>query len=284
MSDSKAGRRLWVALGIVSGGCLGFSGLRVSGVLSPPATAGLFTACCESTIALPAGARALLPSLWIGLAAMALGCGLLRTARRVLRTQRFISRLQARRLAIPRDVALVLKETGLTGAVGLVDVEERHAFCHGLLRPRICLTRGLVYSLTRPELRAVLIHERHHLANRHPVQLLLTGLVAEVLFFLPLADDLRDYHEARCELGADLEAIQGTGRRPLASALMKMVQGAECQFAAQGLTVSGLNVTQARVGQLLEGNEIGPSFSLDRVALSLASLAAMCVLWMGAAS
>lgn len=51
----------------------------------------------------------------------------------------------------------------LAVCVDVVAAGEAFAVTHGLLRPRILLSTGLVHCSDRAELTAVLEHQRHHL-------------------------------------------------------------------------------------------------------------------------
>src|SRR2546421_8523116 len=68
----------------------------------------------------------------------------------------------------------------------MVATGEAFAVTHGLRRPRILLSTGLVEALDAAELTAVLVHERHHLWRWDPLRLLAARLLAGYGWFLPL--------------------------------------------------------------------------------------------------
>lgn len=103
----------------------------------------------------------------------------------------------------------------------LVEDPRPRAFCVGLLRPRVYLSRGAVSLLDRAELRAVLAHERHHLRRRDPLRLLVARSLGEGLFFLPVLRRLAERYAALAEVAADEAAVGEAGQRPLASALLR---------------------------------------------------------------
>lgn len=103
----------------------------------------------------------------------------------------------------------------------VVDQEQPHAFCIGLLRPRIYVSRAALELLGDDERAAVLAHESHHARRRDPLRLLVARALAEGLFFLPAVRRLPERYAALAELAADQAATaEPGGRRALASALL----------------------------------------------------------------
>ena len=95
------------------------------------------------------------------------------------------------------------------------------AFCIGLLRPRVYVSRAALALLDGDELKAVLAHEAHHARRRDPLRLLVARALSDGLFFLPVVRRLAERYAALAELAADESAAQGRGgRRALASALL----------------------------------------------------------------
>jgi Zn-dependent protease with chaperone function len=102
-----------------------------------------------------------------------------------------------------------------------VDDDAPQAFCIGLLRPRIYISRAALELLGDDERAAVLAHETHHARRRDPLRLLVARALAEGLFFLPAVRRLPERYAALAELAADRAATAGAGgRRALASALL----------------------------------------------------------------
>ena len=98
---------------------------------------------------------------------------------------------------------------------------DPHAFCVGLLRPRIYVSSAAVELLREDELTAVLSHEAEHARRRDPLRLLLARALAEGLFFLPVVRRLSERYAALAEIAADeAAASRPSGRAALASALL----------------------------------------------------------------
>jgi Zn-dependent protease with chaperone function len=94
------------------------------------------------------------------------------------------------------------------------------AFCTGVLRPQIVISAGALSELAPPELAAVLAHEAHHAASRDALRLLSLRVLADALFFLPLARRLAERHSVMVEVAADSAATAAAGRSALARALL----------------------------------------------------------------
>lgn len=107
-------------------------------------------------------------------------------------------------------------------AVVVIEDSSVTAFCAGLLRPRVYVSRGALQALREPELDAVLAHERHHAARCDPLRLLGMRVLGDALFMLPAMKRLSRRYGELAELAADEAAVRATGSAtPLASALLK---------------------------------------------------------------
>lgn len=171
---------------------------------------------------------------------------------------------------LPRQVARLTESLGLTNRVAVVRAEQPFAFCYGLLRPRICLSTGLVHLLDDQELEAVLLHEFYHLQNHDPLKIVLARTLGRAFFFLPVIDELsRRYAMAR-ELAADRAVIgaQGHGHW-LAAVLYKLITHPP-PFADGPAAIVGLTtVTDLRIDHLLDGRDPEPiRFSPSAVLIS----------------
>ena len=167
------------------------------------------------------------------------------------RTFRMLKQLQK----VPQT-ELPLSITGLAQILHLKDKLDvvgdirPEAFCYGFLKPRICLTTGLLHTLTQEEAEAVLHHEYHHLKRRDPLRGLLWTVLDSTCWWQEKRGELAHLHR---ELAADRGVIAACGRKSLASALLKLLTYAESNNngARNGLAISGLSVTEARIEQLL---------------------------------
>jgi Zn-dependent protease with chaperone function len=144
------------------------------------------------------------------------GCGLIvlitaiRAAARELGADARFSRAMARQMPASVEGARVLED------------DRPQAFCAGLIRPHVYVSRGALAILGEAELSAVLAHERHHARRRDPLRLASTRVLADALFFLPPLRYLIQQQQSLVEIGADEAALAAGGgdRAALASALL----------------------------------------------------------------
>ena len=92
----------------------------------------------------------------------------------------------------------------------------------GLVRPRIYCPADLAERLDAGELRAVLIHERHHQRTHAPARLILLAAIAPV-GRVGMCGSWLEGRRAAIEIAADVHALDaGAGRPELARALFKL--------------------------------------------------------------
>lgn len=175
------------------------------------------------------------------------------------RTARTLRPLRKRAMpGMPLRLRHLAGTLGLTDRVRLVDAEALFAFCHGVRRPQVWVSRALVDALTRDELEAVLRHEAAHLRRRDPVRTVIARSLAAALAFVPLTPALRDAYLCRREIEADRECVDAMGDvLPLAGALQRMLIPPR-QPDLSPLAVSALTATDVRIDRLL-GERTPPS-------------------------
>lgn len=197
--------------------------------------------------------------------------------RQLWRTERVLSPLQVMTVpTLPSELQSLSRQLGIEGCVDLVVMPLPLAHCYGLLRPRICITTGLLALLTPSELEAVLQHERAHLQRRDPLRAWLWTVCDGICWWSPRASE-----EARLryELAADQTVIQAGGRQALARAVLKLIDDtrARSNTASADLAISTLSATESRIDQLLQPERAA---SPGRISLSsrLAPLFGLCTL------
>jgi len=170
----------------------------------------------------------------------------------VCRTGRAIRRWipEDARLLLPPALATQAEALGLAGRIDLVDSPSLYAFCYGFLKPRVCVTTGLVSALTPAELEAILLHERYHLVNHDPLKGLIARALSAGLFFVPILDELAERYCQGRELAADDAALAQAGRKALASALYKTLTSPQAVALSPGPALGGA-ITAERVDRLL---------------------------------
>lgn len=198
-----------------------------------------------------AGSELLIVVPWMVLIAAGLRAGALQLSR----TRRAIRRMLCLpQVQLPVSLANLVYDLKLLGRLDVVRCSSADAFCYGLVWPRICVTTGLLESLSTAEIEAVLRHERHHLRRYDPLRALLwTMLDGACWWMAPGGEQARLYRE----LAADRAVILAGRRWPLASALLKLIgQPQGGAMSARDLAISGLSVTDARIEQLLQPEQM----------------------------
>ncbi len=195
-------------------------------------------------------------SMWLGAALLAVGLlySSVKTAFHIIKSYSAVSRLPVR---------------GKKGSVVIIDGLSKAAFTHGIFRPRIYLTLGLLKGLDRNELRAVFLHELHHKRERDPLRFLLLSFFRDLFFYAPVIKDMAANLKIRMEHASDDAAAKKEGERlVLAGALVKVARGNHSAYAA--VSITGNNQVSARVRRLVEGRE---SFSRPRLRSIVLSVA-----------
>lgn len=214
------------------------------------------------------------PALILLLASIGIALGLASLARQLWATLQLIRGLLRVRVPAPAAVSTLGAELGIAGRVDVVADDRPFAFTYWFLRPRICVSTGLVRRLECPELRAVLSHERYHLVHRDPLRVVVARYFAAGLYVVPVINDLVSHYVMLKEIAADEDAVRAIGAvGPLARALYRLMPHAEEVQLGLLAPVGGLSVTEARIEQLVERRPIGAPLDATHVALSLATLA-----------
>ena len=189
---------------------------------------------------------------------------------------------RVRDLTVPPPPALggASERASLAGRVRMVDSAERFSFAYGALTPRIAISRGLVETASAEELDAVLVHERYHVRNLDPLKVLLARVLPAALFYLPALRDLRARYIAGRELAADRRALASCGRRPLAGALLKVVETPRWPELSTAAAIGGADLLDMRIAQLETGGE-PPAAAIEPrlVALSAAGAATLAAVF-----
>jgi Zn-dependent protease with chaperone function len=164
-------------------------------------------------------------------------------------------------------VDLVGERNLLLRGASVVDHEVPVAYCLPGLRPRVVLSRGVLDLLSYDELRAVLSHERAHLAQRHDLVVLPFVALGATFPALPAVRTARAEVALLVELLADDRAARRHDRTHLAQALWKI---GTTDAPAGALGVAGQDVL-LRARRLLEPpHPLGRGRSLAVLALAAA--------------
>lgn len=208
-----------------------------------------------------------LPNLFILAVGIILGIGSLSLLLQLIKTHILLRKLLANKVDLSRDLTEVMTTLGLKNKIILVNDDNLFSFCGGIFSPFIMITTGLVKSLTKKELEAVLLHEQSHLVGRDPIKILIGKTFSAMFFFLPVFADLYKNIEAVNELLADQWTIDYQQKTVfLRRALKKILVAPQLNLAAVS-NISSLDYFEIRIHHL-----INPGVK-HRLNLSLISLA-----------
>nr|WP_246401637.1 M56 family metallopeptidase [Jiangella mangrovi] len=146
-----------------------------------------------------------------------------------------------------RDLFLVARPTAHTGVV-VVEAGVPAAYAVPGRHGAVVLTTAARDALSRPELAAVLEHERAHLRARHDRLLTVTGTFATAAPWVPAARIGHRSLRMLAEMHADDAAARRTSPFTTATALVKLAGTAA---PSTGLGVTGTDVA-VRVQRLLD--------------------------------
>lgn len=170
------------------------------------------------------------------------------------------------------DLSLVARPTAHTGVL-VVDAAQPAAYAVPGRHGAVVLTTAARDALSRPELTAVLEHERAHLRARHDRLLTVTGAFAAAAPWVPAARIGHRALKVLAEMHADDAAARRTSPVTTATALVKL---AATVAPPAVLAVSGTDVT-ARVERLLDRAAEPRVRGRWPMVLGLAGLAALAV-------
>ena len=193
----------------------------------------------------------------------------------IIKTRVFIKRQKLTKVNISPKLAQIANIIGIASHIEEINNERPIIFCHGIKQPKICVSSGVVKSLTYPELQAVLLHETQHLISREPARLLIIKFI-NTFRFIPGIKNLTKKYLSFSELAADELATNNfTEKNNLARAMRKILEMEEKIIIQKGLALSYFSqVTEERVLALSE-DHYRPSFAREIIKVCLSVLVAM---------
>lgn len=247
--------------------------LLVVGCVSLVSLCGWFLNWCMS---------AALPTKHIVLMTGVVGIGLLTLMWQAWRTYRCTSRLvDYAQMPLPLTFQTQIVEFGLDpNHIVFIQSPQPFALCFGFLRPRICLSSGLLALLSKRQIKAALLHEDYHRQRFDPLRLLLAEAISGAFFFLPI---VREWHVAfkiKLELDSDDHAVQKTDKAALAGALHRILSYGSAPPPLSNIVTAGLNANAARIAALLGERSPVQQVSHKSILSSTAVLWVLCLILM----
>lgn len=189
-------------------------------------------------------------------------------------TAKFIkANLKNKKQSLSSRLKREVQSIGLKGQVVEINSSRAIVFCFGMLKPKICISSGLIKKLSVKELRAVLMHEHSHLIVHEPLKLFIVKIMAKVLFFIPGLKLLTTQYLTLSELAADQRATYDfQDKVPLAKALYKAIKSSENLNIKNNLALSFFSmITEERVNKLADDKYV-PKFKFFTAKLSFGVL------------
>jgi Zn-dependent protease with chaperone function len=186
---------------------------------------------------------------------------------------RFSAAVRRRVQALRAAHSLAAALDGASGELVVLGTAQRHAFAVPGRPGRIAVTTGLLRSLDGPQRRALLAHERSHLAHHHHLHHSLVHLASAVN---PLLTPLRAAVELATERWADEDAAQVCRRGIVAAAVARAATGilpiTPSVVLAAGVTeVSGrITALRAPAPRLVAWQLVLPAAVLTATAVAVA--------------
>ncbi|MEK7072023.1 MAG: M56 family metallopeptidase [Patescibacteria group bacterium] len=201
-----------------------------------------------------------------------------------LSTDRFIrSNLVNKNKKISPILTEVIEGLGLENKIIEINNQKPIIFCFGLINPKICVSLGFIRGLSTSELKAALLHERHHLLSYEPVRIFILKITIKVLFFLPGLKYFFNQYLIFSELAADEKATNNfQDKIALAGALAKAIKWKKEVLKKNELAISFFanQVMEERVNKLAD-SYYQPKFRLFNPRLSLGILLLILIFVLG---
>lgn len=149
----------------------------------------------------------------------------------IYKTKKYLKSILNEKAVLPRNINKTALELGIANKIVGAKKGDFTSFCFGWFSPKICINLEFVRSLAKEELKAVLLHERHHLKSNDPLKILLTQTLQSFFFFLPLSKDFQNHYLLSQEIAADQIAAKTVGVFELRNALIKAISLPQQNFA-----------------------------------------------------
>jgi Zn-dependent protease with chaperone function len=211
-----------------------------------------------------------IPLILISLVIMVLLVGFLTLWIQALKTRTYLRKHLEKIISIPFNKIAMIEELGLKDKVSIVKNKGKFSFCYGLIQPKVCLSTGLLRSLSTDELEAVLLHEYYHIENHDPAKIILSKTASIMFFFIPILKDFQNFYALSKEIAADKLVVSNGHRQPLLSVLSKLLVGGSPKFSGVAALAS-VDDLEKRV-LYLTGNQIKTAFRPSLLSISLSAL------------
>jgi Zn-dependent protease with chaperone function len=144
------------------------------------------------------------------------------------------------------------RQTGLDAVV--IDAPEPAAYCIAGRPHAVVVTSAALATLTKPQLEAILAHERAHLDGRHPEIVAVARCLAKTFPGLQLMTEAAHHISRLLEMCADDTAAREHGRQPILDGILALTGATPVPSGAMG--AAGVAVL-ARAERLADARDAG---------------------------
>lgn len=112
----------------------------------------------------------------------------------------------------------------IIGKIHVFEYSQPHAFCIGIINPKIYLSSISLQIMSKQQVEAVILHEMYHLKRHDNFFLIILNIVAFLLFPFPIVKELKYYFELKEEIDADKFSVSNLGSTtPILQSLKKFL-------------------------------------------------------------
>ncbi len=151
----------------------------------------------------------------------------------------------------------------------LVKDNTPFAFCFGIRHPKIYISTAMLKITTQNELKAILLHEKHHLQKKDTFTMLLASIAQSLFPFFPFISDLLLNFKIEKELQADSEVIKRLGTSESLISVLRKVLGVKSYRLVLAACIAEEDTLEPRIQFLLKNKDYVKKFRLRNVVVSL---------------
>ncbi len=201
----------------------------------------------------------------------------------IIKTRKFIRAQQPHIVAHSKKLSQIAGSIGASRAILEINTDRPLIFCYGIRNERIYISSAVVEALSFAQLRAVLLHETHHVLVKEPARLLLIKFIS-AFNFIPGIKNLTKKYLSFSEIAADELATDNfTEKNHLAAAMASMLEMEQQHIIQKELALSFFSqITEERI-LTLSDRAYQPTFKTEAIkALASIALAAILLFFFGA--
>ncbi len=153
----------------------------------------------------------------------------------------------------PDNINRLAKKIGLINKLKIVSDPKPLAFCLGIMSEKIYISTGLIKTMKKNELQAILLHEKYHLINHDNLSIIFLKFIKHFFVFFPFIAELTNNLIIKKEVKADNYSISLLGEtKSIISAFKKLLANRIASPVLQYLPAfAGSNEIEIRIKILL---------------------------------